>query len=278
MQPIQRITFADHHTVLYVDTSELRGRYLTTVGGISQPAVTSFWRRAVQQWQPTIALDVGMNYGEIIFSTHYASGTQIVGIEANPLLRPCIQQSLAAHPNRRQMTIVCALASDQQQQAVPFYVDRNWSGTSTAVPLHTHRQIEKHAVDTITVDSLFADRPLTADRLLFKIDVEGYEQHVLAGMKRLLDGCAAALGLIECNTSFLQKAGVDVPRFLERLQRDFCVYVLAATDRLLQFPRLSAANLCRYFGKPEVECNLVLSTKREKRVLEGYQILSVSLP
>lgn len=277
MHPIQRITFADSHTVLYVDTRERRGRYLTQVGGITQPAVTAFWRRALQQWRPTIALDVGMNYGEIIFSTHYTSGMRIVGIEANPLLRVCIQQSLAEHPNRQQMMIVYALASDQVQQAVPFYVDRNWSGTSTAVPLYAHQQMETHSVNTITIDSLFVGQKLSAERLLFKIDVEGYEKHVLAGMNGLLGSCCTALGLIEFNSSFLRKAGVDVSCFLEQLQRSFHIYVLAATNRLLAFSQVSPGVLCRYYGKEEVECNLLLVAKREKGMLEGYHIESLSL-
>ncbi|MBO8163448.1 MAG: FkbM family methyltransferase [Brevibacillus sp.] len=277
MSPIRKITFADTHTVLYVDSAELRGKYLTTVTGITQPAVTTFWRRAVRQWKPTIALDVGMNYGEVIFSTLYEGHTRIVGIEANRLLSPCIRQSLADHPNQRQMTIVYALASDRQQQNATFYVDRNWSGTSTALPLYNHKHMEEQVIEAITVDSLFSIQPLVGERLLFKIDVEGYERHVLRGMSRLLASCSGVLGLIECNTTFLQAAGVNPVHFFDELLQDFTVYVLASTDRLLFFSPLSVDGLRRFYDKDAVECNLLLASKKEKVLPAGYDVQQVSL-
>lgn len=45
--------------------------------------LTNFWINAINEYSPDLLIDVGVNYGECIFSTNYPKHTQIYGIEAN---------------------------------------------------------------------------------------------------------------------------------------------------------------------------------------------------
>ncbi|MCS7458845.1 FkbM family methyltransferase [Paenibacillus doosanensis] len=277
MNQLEKVSFADSNTAFYVNSGEHRGKHLAKIGGISQPAVTGFWRRAVRQWKPTILLDIGVNYGEIIFSTTYPDHALIIGIEANPQLAPIIEKSRQEHPNRGQIRMIYALASDCETEGQNFYVDKYWSGTSSAVPNVNQHLFEVHKVNSIKVDSLFLNRPLADERLLFKIDVEGYEGHALAGMSRLVSECGSVLGNIEFNNSFLEKAGVRIEEFFAFLNVHFHVYIHTKGDSFITLNRLNMQSLQSFFKREDIDTHLLLASKNEDVRQLGFHITPVDL-
>jgi FkbM family methyltransferase len=209
MGSLKKITLLESNTILYVDGDDNRGKWLINRNGVTQPRITGIWRKIIQKWQPTIAIDVGVNYGEIMLSTVYDHHTQIVGIEANKLLGRCIDKSIKEHPNASQIKMIYALAADKDAVENTFFVDKEWSGSSSVVQNNEHR-FESQKVKSMTIDSLFADQALVEERLLFKIDVEGYEQFVLHGMNRLINESGSCMGIIEFSSEFLERVGISM--------------------------------------------------------------------
>ncbi|MFD1175776.1 FkbM family methyltransferase [Paenibacillus puldeungensis] len=262
MSSIQKIILLESNTILYVDEHDNRGKWLIKQNGITQPHVTGIWRKIVNKWQPTIAIDVGVNYGEIMFSTAYDHNIQIVGIEANKLLDSCISKSIAEHPNASQIKMIYALASDKDTDENTFFVDKEWSGTSAVVPNNEHK-FRTLKVNSTRIDSLFADQSLVKERLLFKIDVEGYEQFVLHGMNRLIKECSNCIGIIEFNSEFLERAGTDVDDFLRFLNENFKVYLLYSSFKVYHFERMNLESLKKHYRNEHFQKDLLLLSDNE---------------
>lgn len=245
---------------MFVDVRENRGRALFILEGQTQPRLHRFWQQAVHQWQPDYVLDVGVNYGECLFSVRYPEHCQIVGIEANLALKPYIERSKSTHPNHPQMRLHYAIASDQAMQQQTFYVNKYWSGISSAVSGRRFfkKMYQSHVVDQITVDSIWSTQPLENSKLLFKIDVEGYEPKVLAGMKTLIRRCPHMLGFIEFDSDYIERAGYEANQFLQTLSADFEVYAYLANERLVRITGFKMAELQRIFEANSIHTDFVI--------------------
>ena len=243
-------------TRIYVDSNENRGKALLLNEGITQNRLRSFWDKVVQNYAPDLVIDVGVNYGECIFSTIYPDDCVIYGIEANHYLLNYILQSKAVHPHKERMTIIHALASNTDNCARDFYIDRHWSGTSSASYVPSHQMIEKVPVNEIAIDSLFQNE--NYHTLLFKVDVEGYEAFVIAGMKKLLANCSSAIGFIEFNSEYIMKSGIEPKDFYSFLQKHFSMYVYLEDDTLMQADGVDYSKLLDKFGSVKVHTDFIL--------------------
>jgi FkbM family methyltransferase len=252
------------HGVLYINPRENRGRALLISEGVTQQRVIQFWKQAVNLFDPTLVIDVGVNYGECIFSTEYPEKAKIYGIEANPYLLSYIEKSRRDHCNQSQINIIHAFASDRNLNQQSFYIDNNWSGTSSAVPLPNHRRAEKIAVSTVTLDSLFENEPLETHRLLFKIDVEGYEAFVLRGMKELFQSCSEQLGLVEFDSVYMRRAGVDLDDFLAELTLYFSVFIFDDKDQLVRMEEPFFAWMQKQLDQKDIHTDLILTTDENR--------------
>ncbi|MCM3409688.1 FkbM family methyltransferase [Metabacillus litoralis] len=243
---------------LYINSAENRGRALLLKNGETQTRLTSFWKEAVMNFKPTIVLDVGVNYGECIFSTNYDKEVKIYGFEANERLIPFIECSRDEHKNKEQIKIIHALASDQTKPKQSFYVNSMWSGTSSGVTRKMNKAIERQTIDSIKVDSLFTDHELLQERVLFKVDVEGFEAFVLNGMERLIQESKSCLGFIEFDSHYIRKSGTDIEDFLLFLEKHFEIYYYTSEDQLIKMDRVLIENFKDMLGTKEYHTDLVL--------------------
>ncbi|MEH7255577.1 hypothetical protein V7111_26055, partial [Neobacillus niacini] len=53
---------------IFINSEENRGRALLISNGMTQKRLTNFWTKAVNDYSPDLVIDVGVNYGECIFS------------------------------------------------------------------------------------------------------------------------------------------------------------------------------------------------------------------
>ncbi len=256
----KKVTFPSS-TYIYVDPNENRGRAILLTGGITQNRLFKFWSKSVQECSPDLIIDVGVNYGECIFSTIYPSHSLIYGIEANHYLLGYIKKSKEAHPNQEQMTIINALASDKIEGQKVFYIDQHWSGTSSASYQPSHNMIEKVSVSTVTIDSLFKE--ITCKTVLFKVDVEGYEAFVLKGMKNLLMNCESAIGFIEFNSDYIKQSGVSAEEFFAFLQKNFRIYIYLEDDTLLEADQMDFSHLQNTLGTKYIHTDFILVAGKE---------------
>jgi FkbM family methyltransferase len=258
-----RLSNSDNH--IFLDPADDRAR--TIIRGLGrglQPGLRRIWHQAVVQLQPTIVLDVGVNYGEFLFAETYAARARLIGVEANTRLEPWISRSVASHPNRGQIEIVYALASDTVQHARPFYVDPAWSGASSAV--RDGRAVDEVTVRAISIDSLFDGRALDADTLLFKIDTEGYEPIVLKGMHATIARCRRLLGIIEFDVQRMAPLGVDLDELLQHLAQRFTIHMLDHRGRSTRLDDPSVRRMRELTGAEHVVTDLLLAS--DPRMLE----------
>jgi FkbM family methyltransferase len=258
----QKIRLQGSGNFIFVDPSEPRGQVLIRgLGRGLQPGLRAIWHAAVVELEPTIVLDVGLNYGEFLFAETYQPNARLVGIEANPQLARWISRSVELHPNRKQLEIMYALASDGARDREIFYVNRAWSGGSSAVR-HENVEVDEVEVPSFPVDSLFRGRSLERDTLLFKIDTEGFEPVVLQGMRETILRCSNMLGIVELDTAHLEPLGVDVDKFLGFLFEHFTVYSVDHRGRATRVNAPTVAELRDICGSSHVVTDLLLASNQ----------------
>jgi FkbM family methyltransferase len=157
----------------------------------------------------------------------YKQETRIILFEPNPEIRPFLRMSIATHCNRDQISLETALVSDLDGEQ-QFVVDHKWSGTSSAIgtildPTNGFKgsgeeEFESIVVKSVRIDDILSDHNLANQTILFKIDVEGYEAKVIAGMKNSLKKAKCFAGIIEFDREYLRRAGTDCESFFASLQ------------------------------------------------------------
>ncbi|ASS96792.1 FkbM family methyltransferase [Peribacillus simplex] len=254
---MKKIINGDSHCGFYVNPNDARGNFLLQSGTLHKDLL-ALWCKAVTVLKPQIVIDVGVNFGEILFSMKYPEHSRIIGFEANKELFPYLEKSRIEHPNVKQIELIHKLASDKEDKEIDFYIHKSWSGNSSAVPIFPDHLLKKDKIKAITIDSLFNNTVLNNKSMLFKIDVEGYEEKVLTGMKNIINSCGSCIGFTEINTSFLETAGTDVNAFLSQLNNQFKVLYLKSSQNLIQFNRLDMQTLKSHFNQDEVHIDLIL--------------------
>jgi FkbM family methyltransferase len=176
--------------LMHADHTDARGVLLAVYHGNLDRTVVATWRRLVAELRPTVALDIGANYGEVAFSTRYHHGLRALHlVEPNPavlrMLRATVQHAAGDYPD---IVLHEGAASDV-------------AGTAR-LNFHQHSGVASLRVQSdrgVSVDSFRLDERIalgTDDSLLFKIDVEGHELAALEGMTGLLRG-RRATGICE---------------------------------------------------------------------------------
>ncbi|MFZ3588734.1 FkbM family methyltransferase [Bacillus sp. DJP31] len=253
---------------IYINPTENRGRALLLRDGVTQERLTSFWQKSVAVFKPTIVLDIGVNYGECIFSTTYNKKTTIIGVEANEQLLSYIDQSRLDHPNRDQIQIVYGFATNSEKETHSFFVDKNWSGTSSGTKMVEHDLVEEFQVPSVTINTLLKNQVRKHDRLLFKIDVEGFESFVLEGMYDILKETKEAIGFIEFDSEYMKRAGTSLSQFFEKLKEEFHIYAYVADNQIKDITALSYKELEQWWQSDEIHTDLILSTMPLPRELK----------
>ncbi|NYE07334.1 FkbM family methyltransferase [Bacillus niacini] len=257
---------------IFVNSEENRGRALLISNGTTQKRLTNFWIKAVNEYSPDLVIDVGVNYGECIFSTNYPNHTQIFGIEANRELLKYLHQSKEVHRNKEQIKIFNVFAADKAEEKT-FYVDKHWSGTSSAAYRPAHDMTEQTTVSSVTIDSII-EKDFTNKNILFKVDVEGYEAFVLKGMTELIQQSASALGFVEFNSEYIEKSGVNVNDFLRFLHQHFSVYIYIKNE-LVNGSQLTLSELHKLFRSKYVHTDIIL-VKNVKKHIDLIKLTSAS--
>lgn len=225
-------------TELFVDVSEPRGTALLRSRAGGQPHLKRVWQRGVQALEPDLVVDVGANYGEFCFVPKYPSGTKVLAVEANPGLTPWLRKSHAVHPNRENIALVHGIAAEDAGKNQVIYIDPEWSGRSSILNRNAAKPVE---VRTVSVDSEVHKLRSNGKILLFKIDVEGYEAAVLAGMQATLGAATTALGIIEFDCDLLRRTGSDPSEIMEGLLQQFGVFFFTDDYRLQRFQETAQA-------------------------------------
>jgi FkbM family methyltransferase len=221
-----------------------------------------FWERACRMLSPDWAIDVGVNFGECLFLPRYSAHTNVLGIEANPELMKYLMASREKHPQAGQIDIQFGVAANESGKEVEFFINERWSGSSTvAIPTDCIGTSPYRAVrvPTLCIDELIEKKkPITDVTMVFKIDVEGYESHVMSGMSQVLAACKSALGFIEFDPTLLARAGIDAVQYFAALQNQFEVWMFTSPREIVLTDRFTLTQSTLNTGRKRMHTDLVL--------------------
>jgi FkbM family methyltransferase len=216
---------------LFVDPSDWRGRQLFIKRGSLDRVAIALWREVVQLVRPTIVLDVGCNYGEVVLSGDYPDSPTIICVEPNERVARYLRSSLdSGLPGARLMVAAAGSSSGHTY----FVNDAPSSGLGHVVPA-----VEPGAVRVAVVAGDDLVRATAGDRVVFKVDVEGNEMSVLDGLQKTFQAAAATAGVVE----FFHLAEGDQ----QRLVRSFDTFAVA--EDLSRYVKLDEQTLPRYFPR-----------------------------
>jgi FkbM family methyltransferase len=158
-----------------------------------------------------VAVDVGAHVGYYsrFFARAVGRAGSVYAFEPNPDTFAILERNTGRYP---QVTRFNSAVLDREG-TVTLYRGRH-KGTTSLWPENAQAQIEM----PFRVPATSLDEALDGVRVdLVKIDVEGAEQDVLAGMGRLLERSPSAILIVECHHGTLTGRGSSVRSLHERL-------------------------------------------------------------
>jgi FkbM family methyltransferase len=198
--------------------------------GTWEPDLTAFLRCRLRPGDTFI--DVGANIGYIsaLASRQVGPAGVVVAIEPAPTACAALQETVAMN-NLTNIRLVVAAVSDRDDE-LPLFVGPSFGSGLTTTVARRFLLREQGRVRAATLGSLVTSEELATTRLI-KIDVEGGEDRVLAGMLTSIDALSAdAEFVVEVMPKWWsdpQLRPIDVLRpFLER---GFHVYLLPCKYR-----------------------------------------------
>lgn len=269
---------------IYVDSRDPRARKKIVADAMRErfPRNQRFWRKALVTLDPTTVLDIGLNYGECLFAPLYGTHCRVYGFDANPKLKAYAERSQADHPSRERIDLRFQLVTDGDQGEEEFFIDKKWSGGSAAglnADDYDKTRYEKVTMPKASIDHVLGEAETVYDRLMFKIDVEGYEYRVLCGMEQSLEKADQFVGFIEFDARLLERAGEDVEDYWAYLKTHFHVCAFTRSDQWCVANDLDLTQLAKLCGK-HFHTDLVLTKPGEielaEQVLMAWQPFPLS--
>ena len=188
--------------------------------------------------KPDLFIDVGVNYGECLFALPLFSKTKVIGFEANPHLMPLLERSLRYNDDLQNVSLVAKAVSDRAE-VLTFKINPRWSGKSRVVEASNSRGGRLVSVEATTLDDELLGIADDWKLALVKIDVEGLEQRVLKGAKKLNELGRNIIYLVEYDSQFIGETAEQVFRWYTD---QFEVFVLQrkGLDRVGSYQELQA--------------------------------------
>lgn len=211
------IPLAASGRTIHIDPGDPRGwEIVRGLGRGHQPALIDLWRRAATLLQPELVVDVGANYGELLLNGDYGTAT-VVALEPNPTVARLLRRSVRDHPDAERIEVLEVVASDVDGTTALLKVDPAWSGSASLALDGRGREGDALVEIEVPVRTLDAiTRGIAGDRVLLKVDAEGWEAGVLAGAATLLTRPGPLVAIVEFDPDHLRRAGAD-PTALHRL-------------------------------------------------------------
>jgi FkbM family methyltransferase len=193
--------------------------------GTWEPELTAFLRRRLRPGDTFIDVGANIGYLSTLGSSLVGPNGAVVAIEPAPAARAALQENVAMN-GLTNIRLVAAAVSDRDGE-LPLFVGPIYDSGITTTVARRFGLREQGRVRAAPLGSLVTREELASTRVL-KIDVEGAEDRVLAGLLSSVDAIAADADLIVEVIpkwwSDSQARPIDVLRpFLER---GFHVYLL----------------------------------------------------
>lgn len=217
---------------IYVDTRDVQLAPQLMLDGRWERGVTSIFCRNLTK-DDSVVFDVGANFGYYgLVAAHQCKRGSIFFFEPNPDLVRCIRRSIAVNVLRKRAKIVAAAVGAVKGQ-VQLTIPGDYLGSSSVQLTEQHLvgqvtadEIRYLSVEMVTLDSYVAEQKLSRVDVV-KIDVEGLEPEVYAGMQSIIRENREMFLLLE----FSPKRYAEPERFFKQIRSDFShVYVCSGSE------------------------------------------------
>lgn len=222
---------------IHYNPHDERGIALAKADGNLNPQSLVLWNTALGLTAWDVVVDVGCNYGEMLVGADLPPTSRVIAFEPNPRILPYLTRTLkdfGREVDLREVAIGQAEAVD-----VEFAVDVDWSGTSSLDTAST--EVAAHRNETIRVKVSTLDAELAdsfSSSICMKVDVEGYEKH-------LIEGALTLLGSVSKWALLFEILHMPIPEIAELAER-FSMYLLdRRTGRLVPVQGRSTSMLGR---------------------------------
>jgi FkbM family methyltransferase len=198
---------------LYVDTTDTGFSSHVLLDGCWEMWLTIFFARNLQPGMTVI--DVGANFGyyTLLFGGLVGEKGHVYAIEPNPNVVPKLRRSVELNGLRSRTTIVSAAAGSADGEEVTLYAPHGEPKNATIITsphVVSPNSGVIYQVPQVTVDQVVADAPHVD---IVKIDAEGAEQTIIAGMTRTLTRDRPGL-LLEFNAARYSDARAFIDQLL----------------------------------------------------------------
>jgi|GEM_PF-1495754 len=208
-----------------VDPKDSRARKMLLRKGLKYfSRVQSFIFQCMSELPVDVYLDIGANYGECAFALPLHTKARIFAYEANRSLHQYLERSKAYNDDVKTLSLVHSAVSARAGEVLTFYIDNDWSGKSSVVHDKKKKNQTKVEVQATSVDHEIKRIGGPCNVLLMKVDVEGYEPAVFEGAKGAIGSVPNIVCLMEFDSKYMARGGVEPDAFFRRLLADFDVY------------------------------------------------------
>jgi FkbM family methyltransferase len=181
------------------------GRWIFKRGSY-EADLTAYLTSHVAFAEGSVFLDVGANIGwySLVLARAAKARISILAFEPDPLSFRLLSENIALNGCDAVRAVQLA-ASDRDGAALLYqYANKN-RGRHSLLPINAAGTVE---IRTTSLDGFLEREGIDpADVAFMKIDVEGYELHVLNGARRLLD--FVPLVLCEYAPGYMRRGGID---------------------------------------------------------------------
>jgi FkbM family methyltransferase len=159
-------------------------RYLN-LSSTHEPEVQALLKRIVRPGQTCVDVGANVGYITLLLARLVDSTGQVIAFEAHPANSAILHQNLSSYKLAAHIKVENMAVSDGSCETVRLFPGRNHASAEWNIVGHDVEGQETKAeleVRAISLDQYFSTGPVD----FVKIDVEGAEAQVLAGMKRIL--------------------------------------------------------------------------------------------
>lgn len=184
--------------------------------GSYEEDLTAYITRRIAFEEGSVFVDVGANIGWYSLTVARAAKARIsiLAFEPDPLSFRLLSENIRLNGCDAVRAVQQAVSDAETIMTLYLYANKN-RGRHSLLPINDEGTVE---VRTTSLDAFLDREGIDPRKVAFvKIDVEGYEYHVLNGARRLLDTVPAML--CEYSPGYMRRGGID-PEALIALLRE----------------------------------------------------------
>jgi FkbM family methyltransferase len=215
-----------------------------------------------------VFLDIGSNYGECLFALPLYAKVKVRGYEANAGLMKYLHKSRLYNDDIKDIAVARCAVAGRAGEKLSFYIDTEWSGKSSVLLGKKRNNVFRVEVPTTSIDDE-VDRIGGCRLLLVKVDVEGFEPQVMEGAARVNRELDNIIYLLEFDSKYLKRGGVEPKEFFNQLAGQFKVYKLSSR-RIAPVADIDHLLAQQEFA-PRIHVDLVLTKFGESQISDAFE-------